>query len=224
MRIIKLNKSILKVSGNAAQFLNGLTSNGLDQAQNAFLTIHGRIIATFDQIKTGEDEFLLVIASQAVEALLNHISRYAKLSKTTIVQTDLLTYFDLDGDALLHPGDQIIPQKSGRLIITAADVKDTVSSSVFNLFRLEYQLPLHMIDYTDEMILNVSVHDFVSYTKGCFLGQEPVSKVYNRSKPSWKLSVCFKDELDIKAQERLTSTAVDPQTSRVKGFAFIANS
>ncbi len=203
MRIIKLDKIVFSISGNAAQFLNGLTSNTLDAPQNAFLNLHGRIIATFDQVKVSDDAFLISIVSAAVDGFLAHTERYAKLSRTTIEKTALNAYFDLDGNAPVKDGDWVIPQRKGRILLTDANLLDTISSSVFTLFRLEYQIPLHMIDYTDEMILNIDRGDFVSFTKGCFLGQEPVAKVHNRSKPSWRLDVCVENG--------------------VKGFKFVKN-
>ena len=49
MRNARLDKIVLSIKPNAETFLNGLTSNALDAPQNAFLNLHGRIIATFDQ-------------------------------------------------------------------------------------------------------------------------------------------------------------------------------
>lgn len=223
MQLFKLDTVILRVHGNAASFLNGLSSNGLDKPRNAFLNLHGRIIATVDQIKTGEDEFLLVVAAKAVESLLTHLSRYARLSRATIEKTDLNAYFDMDGVYLLGPGEWGIAQKQGKIIITAKTLSPIVSDGIFTTFRLKYAIALHMVDYKDEMVLNVSGQDFVSFSKGCFLGQEPVAKVKHRSKPSWKLAVCYQDEVDPAQRVKMTSVMNEPQTGRAKGFAFVAN-
>lgn len=223
MRIHKIDSMVLRVSGNAEKFLNGLTSNTLDKPQNAFLNVHGRIIATFDQVKSGEDEFLLVITPSAWELLKNHTDKYARLNKTSIEPVSVQVYFDLDGTLPLQAGDFAIPQKSGRLVLSSRVIPETVSAGQFLIFRLNYCLPQHGTDYTDEMVLNVHEHDFVSYTKGCFLGQEPVAKVHNRSKPTWTLAVRFSDELLPEAQSKMTSRAIDPQTGREMGFVFLPN-
>ena len=223
MRIHKLEKIAVRVTGNAEKFLNGLTSNTLDQPHNAFLNLHGRIIATFDQIKTAPDEFLLVISPAAWGPLKDHTGKYARLNQTTVEPLPLNTYFDLDGNALLEKGDVTVAQKAGRLILTARQLPQDVSPSEFTLFRLHYAIALHGVDYQDEMVLNVDENAFVSFTKGCFLGQEPVAKVHNRAKPTWKLAVRYKDELPPPMQEKMTSVCVDPQTSREKGFVFIPN-
>lgn len=223
MRLYKLDKIVIRVHGNAEKFLNGLTSNTLDAPQNAFLNLHGRIIAAFDQLRAGEDEFLLVISPAAWEPLKAHTERYARLSHTTFEPVPLNVCFDLDADVPIQPGDHAIPQKAGRLIITSRDLPSTISSSEFTLFRLQYQLPVHGTDYTNDMVLNVHEHDLVSYTKGCFLGQEPVAKVHNRSRPTWKLAVRYADEVSIEERAKMTSQATDPKTGRTKGFVFVRN-
>jgi len=223
MRLYKLDKIVVRVSGNAEKFLSGLTSNTLEAPRNAFLNLHGRVIATFDQVRAGEDEFLLVIVPSAWEALKGHTDRYARLNHITLEPAPLNVYFDLDSNVPLEEGDLTIPQNSGRLLVTSRVLPQTVSSSEFTQFRLQYQIPLHGVDYRDEMVLNVHEHDFVSYTKGCFLGQEPVAKVHNRSKPTWKLAVRYADELPAEEQAKMTSRAVEPQTGRIKGFVFIRN-
>ena len=48
---------VLSIKGSAAGFLNGITSNTLDAPLNAFLNLHGRIIATFRQKKISDDEY-----------------------------------------------------------------------------------------------------------------------------------------------------------------------
>ena len=49
--------------------------------------------------------------------------------------------------------------------------------SAFESFRLDAAIIL----IAASALLNISVDQFTSHTKGCYLGQEPVSKVYNRA-------------------------------------------
>ncbi len=221
MRLYSLDKKALLLKGNPTQFLNGLTSNALDKPQNAFLNMHGRIIATFDGLRLSEDSFLIVVASKAVGALMTHVERYLKINRSTLTETVFNVYFDCDGDAPLSPGDQFIAQKQGRLIISEQVYGPTVSADEFTLFRLEHQLPLHTVDYQDEMLLNVHEYDFVSYTKGCFLGQEMVAKVHNRSRPTWALVVRYQDELTAEEQSKMTSVVINPANGRYLGFVFV---
>ena len=209
MRLYKLNDVVLNIKGNATTFLNGLSSNGLDQPLNAFLNQHGRIVATFRQQKVSDDEFLIVVPSIVIESVLRHIDRYAKLSRTQIQSTSLKAYIDVD---------------TGVLLLKAEDASSQVFEEGFTLFRLQKNIPLLGVDYqADEFILNVDEHAYVSYAKGCFLGQEPVAKVHSRSKPTRKLVVRYEDECTQEEKANMTSKILDPQTRRVKGFIFVGN-
>ncbi len=209
MRLYKLSDTVLNIKGHATTFLGGLSSNGLDQSFNAFLNQHGRIVATFRQQKVSDDAFFIVVPSVAIESVLGHVDRYAKLSHTQIQSTPLKAYIDVD---------------TGGLWLKAQDVPSQVSEEEFTLFRLQKNIPLLGVDYhADEFILNVNEDMYVSYTKGCFLGQEPVAKVHNRSKPTRKLVVKYEDECSDEEKAKMTSKILDPQTRRVKGFVFVGN-
>lgn len=223
MRQYLTNKKVLSVQNNAKDFLHGLTSNDLDQPMNAFLNIHGRIIATFDQIQVNEDFFLLCMEAPYTGKVLEHLEKYAKLSGTHVALTDLKVYFDLDNTLSLEDEDQAIEQEEGKLVLTKRDLESTVSEEEFTMFRLRNNLPLQGIDFTDEMLLNVSTTHYVSFTKGCFLGQEPISKVYNRSKPTWRLVSKLEKDCTEEEKGKMTSKVVNPQTDELMGFVFEKN-
>jgi folate-binding protein YgfZ len=225
MKIYPLARMVLLAKPRAESFLNGLTSNTMDQPQNAFLNVHGRIVATFDQYRIDEDRILLVIDAAFVEEILKHVERYAKLAGVTMERlTDFKVYFDLDNYYQISEGEYRIPQKQGQLILSKRCLSATVSQEEFTRFRLSHHIPLFAVDYQkDEFLLNVSEQDFVSYVKGCFLGQEPVAKVHHRSKPSWKLMVCTAEENLQEKRGELTSQCID-EVGHVKGFAFVRNS
>lgn len=224
MNLYKTNKIVLEIKNNPSQFLNGLTSNDLDKSQNAFLNIHGRIIATFDQVRKDEDTFWVVLEKDYVARVLEHLDRYAKLSGVEIKKLGLNVFFDIDLGLKREIKKAVyVFQKVGQLIIVDENLKAGVSEEEFTIFRLKNNIPLLGIDYKEEMILNVSGDDFVSFSKGCFLGQEPVSKVHNRSKPSWKLIVKFLDECLLEEKENLTSLGIDSETKKERGFLKIKN-
>ena len=224
MRLSRLNKTVLIIRSNVERFLSGLASNTLDKPRNAFVNVHGRIIATFDQAKAGDDAFLIVIEPFAFDALIAHIQKFLMLNKTTVEKIDLKVYFDLDRSYVLGQGEYAIPQRAGQMVITSKELSANVSDEEFIAFRLQNNIPLYGVDYQkDEFLLNVDEHEFVSYTKGCFLGQEPISKVHNRSKPTRKLVVAYEDELADDLKAKMTSKMKDPKTGKVRGFIFEKN-
>ncbi len=223
MRIYKTSKTVLSVSNNIDKFLPGITANTLDAPHNAFLSIHGRIVATFDQVRVSEDQMLLCVEKEFVEDLLNHVQRYLMLSGSTIEETDYAAYFDLDNEHSIGEDEFCIAQPEGKLVISQNNLEATVSDAEFISFRLDHNLPQQGLDYRNEMVLNVSVERFTSFTKGCYLGQEAVSKVYNRSKPTWRLEVKYADECSEEEVSKMTSRSVDPANNRERGFVFIKN-
>ena len=209
MRLYKLPDTVLTIKGNAASFLNGITSNTIDAAQNAFLNQHGRIIATFRQQRISDDEFLIAVPSIAVDEVLKHLERYAKLSRVSITPSDQRIYIDVN---------------SSQAVWTIAAHANSMADEAFTLYRLEHQMPQMGQDYqAGEFVLNVHEYDYVSYTKGCFLGQEPVAKVHNRARPSRKLIVQFEDKCTSEEALRMTSKVIDPASGRSKGFIFTSN-
>ena len=209
MLLYRLPDTVLSINGNASAFLNGITSNALEAPLNAFLNQHGRIIATIRQQKISEDEFLISVPEIAADNLLKHLDRYVKLSHVSIVPSGKVSFIDLD---TFQTGWASPP------------LADSISEEAFTLFRLNYHIPLMGIDYqADEFILNVHEYDYVSYTKGCFLGQEPVAKVHNRAQPSRKLIVALEDQYPSGEVARMTSKVLDPVSGRLKGFLFVSN-
>jgi len=224
MLIFKTNKTALRFSNKACQFLNGLTSNTIESPQNAFVNIHGRIIATFDQLKLGDDHVIACVEAPFVQFVLEHVDRYTKLSGVKIEQLPHGVYYVLDNDLpKISDEDFVIKKQQGYLVISKNPLEGNVTADEFTLFRVKNNIPQHGVDYMDDFILNVSEGDFVSFTKGCFLGQEPISKVHNRSKPTWKLIVKQNDQCSPEEKSKMTSKAVDPQANRSMGFVFVKN-
>lgn len=224
MKIYSLNKAVLSLRNNAVEFLNGLTSNAMDKPWNAFVDVHGMIIATFDQIVLNDDEVWGIVEKFCVDDVFKHLEHYAKLSGVKMERKEQVqVYFDLAGDYRPGHGEWAIPQKKGQLILTTRDFDASVSPQEFTLFRVRNAIPIHGVDYKDDFLLNVSEQDFVSFTKGCFLGQEPISKVHSRSKPTWRLVVKVEDECSDDEKAKMTSKVEDPATGRMMGFVFERN-
>lgn len=222
MKLYPLSRTVLAIRNNAALFLNGLTSNSSDQPRNAFVNIHGRVVATFDQYRVSDDEFVIAVERAFVEPLLAHLEKYIRLSGAHVEKLDRYVYFDVEGTSSPVPeGTLVVPQRKGRVLVSQVLMPAQVSDEEFTLFRLRNNIPLQGVDYTDDFLLNVSEDEFVSYTKGCFLGQEPISKVHNRSKPTWKLVVRYRDECAEEERQKMTSVIIDPATRRAMGFVFV---
>ena len=222
MKLCRLNKTVLILKGSIAKLLNGLTSNTLDKPKNAFLDSTGKIIAVFDEILINKDEILIIIEKPFLENLRKHLEKYLPLTKTKMEVANYSAYLDLEGDYILGKEELRILQKNGQMIISKKDLPINVSDEEFTLFRLENKMPLHGIDCQNEMLLNLDDEDFVSYTKGCYLGQEIIARVHNLGKPPKKLIVKYEDDCNESEKKSMTSKCKD-KTGRILGFVFVKN-
>lgn len=170
MDFYETRKIVVEITGNYEKFMQGVSSNTLEAKKNAFLDKFGRIIVTFDQIKHS-DKLWIIIEPQFYERMIEHLKPYRKLSKIKIAKLDKFVFYQLNNKELC-----------------VFDVKqeNRVSEEEFNKWRLKNKIYIQGVDYDREMVLNVS-EDFVSFSKGCYLGQEIVAKVKYKGKPPKKL-------------------------------------
>lgn len=189
MRLYRCSKQVLRITGDAAKFLNAYTSNTTDRPKTAFLNRAGKIVAVVDQILLNPNEALIVVESQFVDRLFTHLKSYLQFLPTKVRTDEILkTYFDIDGAYKPSPEEWTIPQKKGQLILTPKELSVSVTEDEFKKFRLEIELPVQGIDFDDEMLLCVGDEDYVSYTKGCYLGQEIIARVHFKGAPPKKLT------------------------------------
>ncbi len=184
-----LNKIVFKVIGTAEKFLIPLTTNTLDKPINAFLDRFGKLIAIADQLFIGE-ECYLVIQEQYAEKLLLHLQQYIRLSNAKIQFTPLKAVHVFPEGNKKSIGSPIIPQAIGyiSLIENLEQLKQLksfkeLSDEEYEKIRIENNIPLQGIDFTNEMFLEVNIPEAISFTKGCYLGQEIIARVHNKSKP-----------------------------------------
>jgi len=222
MRIYKTDNVVFKFTGNIERLLKGLCTNTLDSPHSAFLDFSGRIIVVFGQKIIDEDSMLIIFRRQFKVRVINHLERYVLLSKTRIEETDYLVYFDLDNLYILNTGELSIPQKAGKLILCKGVIANAVTEEEYTLFRLQNKLPLQGMDYDNEMLLNLGDTSIVSFTKGCYLGQEIIARVHNLGKPPKRLVVKYEDNCIPDERKIMTSRFID-KSGRTLGFVFERN-
>ena len=148
----------------------------------------GKIVAVADQVLLDRDEALIVIESRFVQRLTAHLAPFLQFLPTKIrAEETLKVYFDLDGSYKTSQGEWTVPQKKGQLILTPKELPATVTEEEFKKFRLKIGLPVQGLDFDNEMLLCVGDEEYVSYTKGCYLGQEIIARVHFKGAPPKKL-------------------------------------
>lgn len=213
------DQAVLRFKGDAPSFLKGYTSNTLDKAKSAFLDLHGRIVATGYQVQASDHEVLFVTGKKFVERLQKHLEKYLGFSKTVLELTDLQVYFDFSGDWMPDGFSWALPEKTGRVVISAEKYDSSASEMDFRRYRVEQNLPWQGVDYDEEVLLNVADEEYVSYSKGCYLGQEIIARIHFKGKPSKKLVVRSLPQ----GTGSLTSEIEGNAPGEKKGFMFEKN-
>ena len=208
MKLYRCDKTVLCIRPHGASFINGYATNVVEAPRSAFVDLQGRIVAVFDQRKQSEEEVWAVVEKKFVERLKDHLKKYLSLTDTVIETLDSKdVYWNLE---------------TKELVLTEERLPADVSEEEFTFFRLKNNFPLQGVDFNQEMVLNVG-EELVSYSKGCYLGQEIVARVHYRSRPPKKLVVkMFRDCTPEEAQT-MTSRTVDPATGEICGFVFETN-
>ena len=171
----------------------------------------------------GPDKIILVIEKAFLARLQEHLKNYLVMMDTVLEEApDFYLYYDLTGEREPERGEIYIPQtrglpseasaKEGALIGPKTALDANVSDSEFREFCLENEMPTQGVDFDEgvqligPLLLSVGNEEYVSYDKGCYLGQEIIARVHYKGKPPKKLTL-----------------VKDSATGKPSRFEFIAN-
>ena len=181
MPITQLNRSVFRLSGeDATAWLDGLISNSLTGTMTfaALLTPQGKIIADFFVTKEGED-LLLDTPTKFAPDLFKRLRMYklrAPIEITDITEThNVYAIWDGEGeDGHADPRHVTL----GRRLITK-DYLDAEGD--YNAHRLSLGVVDSEWDFetvtTFPADANMDLMNGVDFKKGCFVGQEVVSRM-----------------------------------------------
>ncbi len=176
------DRGVLAVSGaDRASWLQGLLTNDVEHLAegeskySAYLTPQGRMITDMHVVARG-DRMLLDVPASLAAPLRDRLDglifsedvgitdESASLRVWTIVRPDEMV--DVVGETL--PGEvQALPE---------------IDLDTFDVVRIERGLPLFLVDMDDDTIpLEAGIEDrAISFTKGCYVGQEIIVRVTHR--------------------------------------------
>ena len=182
MPIAKLDRAVLRLSGEGVlAWLDGLVSNsiaadGLTFA--ALLTPQGKIIADFFISHDGE-ALLLETPTKFAADLFKRLRMYKLRAPIEIEDLSAThhVYAIWDGEGAEGEADPRLPALGYRLITT----EDLPTTGDYNAHRLSLGIPDSEWDFetatTFPADANMDVLNGVDFKKGCFVGQEVVSRM-----------------------------------------------
>ncbi|MBI4210254.1 MAG: hypothetical protein HY544_01980 [Candidatus Diapherotrites archaeon] len=179
--------TVLKLCGRWEKLMNGLSSNTPQSPRNAFLDVYGRTVAAFFQVRT-EDGLLIALPEQFTARLDVHLKKYLAIGKASLDKTNLHAFL-VAGKGPQEGTCISIPEKNCGISLSEFPPHDMerMGEPEFLEWRIENGLSLQGVEFDSEMIMNTDWQDAVSFTKGCFLGQEIAVKVTRRGRPPKRL-------------------------------------
>ncbi len=231
-----LDKVVYKFSGDAINFLNTLTSNNItkERPKNAFVDRFGKLVVLCDQLVDGEEVYV-IFDRRFEDRLREYLSNFLKLGKTRMEKTGLKVAHvianDLEKEKINKLYRMIIDQRIGFLVLSynidfLKRLKE-IPEEVYNIIRIENNISVQGIDFDQEMLLNTNWEEAVSFTKGCFLGQEIIGRVHNLGKPPKKLvRILYErvpDKITLDGQEigKISSICYSPKYKKYMAFSMI---
>jgi folate-binding protein YgfZ len=221
---------------DAAVYLNRMVSNEVetlqvgDACEALLLTPKARIVAPMLAWRRAEDGYLLLTEPEAGERLARELGRARFAAKCEIAVEEHTSVVVLGDDPLVVNRHDVVANDDYGL--PAVELLDTyppddaeaIAEDELERLRILARTP-RLGRELDDRVLPAEAgleHRAISFTKGCYPGQEPVARLHFRGHPNRTLRLIAVDEgplpeydaelvLDGKAVGRVTSAAPDRQ-------------
>jgi tRNA-modifying protein YgfZ len=208
-------RAFVRVAGaDARDYLQRMVSNDVDalgvggSCPALLLTAKARLIAPVVVWRRGEDDYLLLTEPELGEPVRAHLAGMRLRAQCEI---------DLEEheSALVFGGDGIATDFPGAVEVLDTGIEPTIDDDELELRRIESGVPRWGRELDDAILPAEAGLDetHISFSKGCYPGQEPIARLHYRGHVNRKLQVVELD--DETTVERVTSTARRPDGSVV---------
>jgi tRNA-modifying protein YgfZ len=175
---------------DAADFLERMLSNEVATApcEALLLTPKGRVIAPLVVVRRGEDDFLLLTEpglGEAVRATLIRARFAAKCEIEPESHTSVVLFGDTDGIPNREYG---VPAAE---VLDAEPPSQPAAEEELERLRILARRPRWGREIDDRVLPAEAglTETHVSFTKGCYPGQEPIARLHHRGKANRELRV-----------------------------------
>jgi folate-binding protein YgfZ len=203
-------RGLMAVHGKeAVQFLDGLITNDMKtledgrQMRAAFPNAQGRLLAVVRVQRQGK-RFLIETEDATREKLFQNLFRFTFAGDFFAEDlSEQFSYFEVFGPredvyhtevAEMFPGAFAFEARHGASYFVPIDQTETVRSVLINendcvviddelyeVLRIESGIPKFGVDMDETTIVpELDLDDMISYTKGCYIGQEIIARIHFR--------------------------------------------
>lgn len=211
--VARIPRAFLRVVGpDAADYLQRMVSNDVealavgDACHALLLTAKARVIAPLRIVRRGEDDFLVITETELGEIVRTELIRMRFAAKAEIEPEEHESWLVLGGEEVLDE------RPAG----------EEVGEEELERWRIESGIPRWGREIDDRILPAEAGLDetHISFSKGCYPGQEPIARQRYRGKVNRKLRVL---EIDGEAKPGdellLAGKRVGRITSAVPGVA-----
>ena len=182
------DRAVLRVAGaDARTFLQGLLTNDVDAlapgkpVYTGLLSPQGKALFDMLLFDGGDGAVLVDVATSRAEALARRLTMY-RMRKAVVIDTPPLAVWAATEAVLGRPLDPRLPALGARWI---GDVGGTPGGETYDRHRLALGVPGSADIGEDDLLwleTDADLLNGVSFTKGCYVGQENTARMHHRDK------------------------------------------
>jgi tRNA-modifying protein YgfZ len=220
-RVAARPREFVRVAGAEAEdFLQRMLSNDVTSApcEALLLTPKARVIAPVVVVRRGADDFLLLTEPGLGEVVRATLMRARFAAKVEIESEEhrSVVVFGENGNGIPNA-----EYGEAAAEVLDADLEPTLAGEELERLRIEAGTPAWGKEIDDSILpAEAGLDDtHVSFTKGCYPGQEPVARLRNRGKVNRRLRVLEAESAQPGDELRYGGKTVGRVTSSVEGRA-----
>jgi tRNA-modifying protein YgfZ len=185
-------REFVRVAGpDAADYLQRMVSNDVEALARGeacpalLLTAKARVIAPLVVLRRANDDFLLLTEPGLGDVVRTHLVRMRLRARCEIEREEHQSVLVFDGDA------GFATDWAGAREALDSGLEPTLSDEELDLRRIESAVPIWEREIDDRILPAEAGLDetHVSFSKGCYPGQEPVARLHHRGHPNRRLRV-----------------------------------
>ncbi len=232
----------------SVQFLNGLITNDVakledgDEMLAAFPNAQGRLLAIV-RVRRDGDRYLFETEAATHPKVFQNLFRFTFAGDFFV--EDLSEKYDYFSTFNFQfPNAVSFASPSGRDIFVREDRGEEfhaavesqkavrISEQVWETLRIESGIPLYGVDCDEATIVpELGIEGLISYTKGCYIGQEIIARIHFRGHVAKRLTgLIVEGEIGVGAElksadgknaGRVTSVAFSPKIGKTIALAYV---
>jgi tRNA-modifying protein YgfZ len=201
VQIVTRERAYVRVAGpDAEDYLQRMVSNDVEalgvgeSCPALLLTPKARVIAPVVVLRRSAEDFLLLTEPQLGEPLRAHLVRMRLRARCEIEPEQHASVLVFDGDEEVGFAGEF----PGTREVLDSELESTMSAEELELRRIEAGIAAWGKEIDDRALPAEAglTETHVSFTKGCYPGQEPVARLHYRGHPNRGLRVLEVDAPD----------------------------